>query len=282
MKILVKAIGFIGDNLFGSSIPKKLKEQHGECEVDYLLTLPQPYELISNNPHINNVYLEQPDKHYDLIYQLRPINRKSTPCEQFQMQCDILEPDPSFNIYTSKGLDNFVKHSFKPLNGKVIIAWLSNWQERSFLFTEEQYKRGIDVPNLGYGGSHRNIQYIINELSKHPDIYLLEVGKPNGTSQLDYNMSSVSEYSLTASMIKNCHYFLGAEGGLANLAAGVGTKTILTDDFVHQLYGWNGVIEKCDEPKLGPKYYFPNSGHITLNPYYTDIEVVEKVIDIVI
>ena len=34
---------------------------------------------------------------------------------------------------------------------------------------------------------------------------------------------------------------------------GVGTKTIITGDYVHQLYGWNGVIRKLKEPKLGPR-----------------------------
>ena len=65
---------------------------------------------------------------------------------------------------------------------------------------------------------------------------------------------------------------------LSNLAAGVGTKTIITGDFVHQLYGPNGVLRKIEEPKLGPKYYFPESGHVTLNPFLTDDEVAEQII----
>ena len=54
MKILIKAIGFIGDNLFASSVVKKLKQQQ-DCEVDFKLSLPQPFELLSLNPHIDNV-----------------------------------------------------------------------------------------------------------------------------------------------------------------------------------------------------------------------------------
>jgi hypothetical protein len=276
MKILIKAVGYIGDNLFGSSIAQKLKEEHPGCEVDYLLTMVQPYELISNDPYIDNIYLETPNKQYDVIHQLQPIHRKLTPCEQFQNQCGVKNSSPHFKIYTNPSLDNYVKHLFKPLHDKIIVAWLSNWEERSFGFTEEEYKEGINVPNLGYGGRRRDISYIINELEKNPNIYLIEVGKPNGTNQLDFNLFTVSEYSLTASIIKNCNYFIGAEGGLANLAYGVGTKTILTDDFVHQLYGWNGVIEKCEEPKLGPKYYSPNGGHITLDAYLKDNEVVNE------
>lgn len=276
MKILIKAIGFIGDNLFATSIAKKLKYKHDNlCEVDILLSVIQPFELISNDPHIDNVYLEMPNKEYDEIFQLYPINRQSTPCEQFQIQCGIKNPSPEFEIYTNPTLDKYVEYCFKNKGNKKLVAWLSNWEERSFLFTEEEYKRGIDVPNLGYGGKHRDISYIVNELEKNNDIILIEVGKPNGTNQLNTDISTVSEYSLTASILKNCDYFIGAEGGLANLASSVGTKTILTSDFVHQLYGWNGVIEKCQDPKLGPTYYF--EGHINLDPYLTDKQLIKQI-----
>jgi len=282
MKILIKAVGFIGDNLFGSSIPKKLKEQHKNCEVDYLITLPQPYELISLNPYIDNVYLTYPNKEYDKIYQLSPIHRKLTPCEQFQIQCEVKNPSSEFEIYTNKSLDEYIKYCFLPIKNKKIVAWLSNWEERSFLFTPEEYKRGIDVPGYGYGGKHRNITSIVNILSKTPEIFLIEVGKPNGIDQKITDIFTVSEYSLTASILKNCDYFIGAEGGLANLASGVGTKTILTGDFVHQLYGWNGVIEKCENPKLGPTYYFPDIDHKVLDPYLTDEQVVQSILNIIL
>jgi hypothetical protein len=283
MQILIKAVGFIGDNLFGSSVITKLKQQYPGCKVDYLLTLPQPYELMKLNPNIDNVLLNiSDDSIYDIIYQLKPINRITTPCEQFQQQCNIPNPTPHYTIYTNKSLDSYIEQILQPYKQhKKIIAWLSNWEERSFLYTEDQYKEGIDVPNLGYGGKHRDIHQIIKKLENDDGILLIEVGKPNGYNQKQWELGSVSEYSLTASILKNCHYFIGAEGGLANLASGVGTKTILTGDFVHQLYGWNGVIEKCEEPKLGPKYYFDKENHVVLNPYLTDKEVVEYIIKII-
>jgi hypothetical protein len=276
MKILIKAMGFIGDNLFATSVAKKLKYKHdGLCEVDLLLSVIQPFELISNDPHIDNVYLEIPNKQYDQVFQLYPIHRQSTPCEQLQAQCGIENPSPEFEIYTNPTTDKYVEYCFKNKGNRKLVAWLSNWEERSFLFTPEEYKRGVNIPNLGYGGMHRDISYIINELEKNNNIILIEVGKPNGTNQLNTDISTVSEYSLTASILKNCDYFIGAEGGLANLASGVGTKTILTGDFVWQLYGSNGVIEKQADPKLGPVHYF--EGHISLDPYLTDEQVVEQI-----
>lgn len=276
-RILIKNVGFIGDNLFASSIAMQLKSQE-LCTVDYLLSVKQPFELYKNNPYIDNVHLEEPDNtYYDVVYNLQPINRQSTPTEQFQSQCNINNPSPEYKIYTNKALDDYVQYCFRNKGDRRLVAYLSNWEERSFLFTEDEYKKGINVPNLGYGGKRRNINYIISQLSLRDDLVLIEVGKPNNTNQLDTDVFTVSEYSLTASIIKNCDYFIGAEGGLANLASGVGTKTIITGDFIHQLYGWNGVIEKCDEPKLGPKYYFGDENHVVLDPYSTDQQVVENI-----
>jgi hypothetical protein len=282
MRILIKAVGFIGDNLFGSSVAKKLKEQYTDCIVDYQLSIIQPFELISNNPYIDNVFLTTPSHTYDKIYQLNPIHRKLTPCEQFQLQCEVKNYSPEFEIYTNKILDEYIKYCFQPVKDKKIIAWLSNWEERSFIFTEEEYKKGIDIPGFGYGGKHRNVSSIIQKLSENQEIFLIEVGKPNGTDQKISDISTVSEYTLTASILKNCDYFIGAEGGLANLASGVKTKTILTGDFIHQLYGWNGVIEKCEDPKLGPIHYFPDKGHVVLDPYLTDEEVAKHILNIIL
>jgi len=278
MKILIKAMGFIGDNLFATSVAKKLKYKHDDlCEIDILLSAIQPFELISMDPYIDNVYLEMPDKQYDIIFQLQPLSKNPTPCEQLQTQCGIENPTTEYKIYTNPYLDEYVKHCFKNKGERKLVAYLSNWEERSFLFTEEEYKRGIDVPNLGYGGKRRNINHIISQLSLRDDLVLIEVGKPNGTNQLDTDISTVSEYSLTASIIKNCDYFIGGEGGLCNLAAGVGTKTIITGDFTHQLYGWNGVLQKNKTNMIGPKFYFGEDKHTELDPYLTDEQVIEYI-----
>jgi len=280
-KILVKTVGFIGDIIFASSVAKKLVQQH-QCKVDFYIRIPQPLELLYNNPWINEVFLEEPSSEdYVSIYNLEPINRETTPCEQFQKQCGIKYCTPEYKVYTNKGLDLWAKNlvNYKP---KKTIAVMQNWEERSFLFTEEEYKKGIDVPPYGYGGKRRNIDSILKEIyDKDPNLVLVPVGKPNGYTVNNTDLNSVSEYSLTASIIKNCDFFIGAEGGLANLAAGVGTRTIITGDFIHQLYGWNGVIEKCKEPKLGPKYYFEGNKHITLDPYLDDIQVAHKIIEII-
>jgi hypothetical protein len=283
MKILVKTIGFIGDNIFATSVAKKLKQENGEdCQVDFKLSILAPFELIFNNPYIDNVYYGECDEtQYDVIHQLHPIDRKKTPVEQFQLQCGITDTDTNYEVYSNKALDSLVNQIFKQYKtgNNILVAVQTNWEEKSFLFTEEEYKRGIDVPNLGYGGKRRDINYILNEINKKQNILLIPVGKPNGYNQNTTEPASVSEMTFTASVIKCCDYFIGSEGGLSNIAAGLGIKTIITGDFVHQLYGWNGVIEKNEEPKLGPKFYFPEFGHVTLNPYISDEEVVSEIIN---
>lgn len=282
MKALIECVGFIGDNLFASSVPAKLKQQ-GYTKVDLALSIAQPFELLKLNPSIDNVLLYEKVDHnsYDRVFTLQPIHRRETPTAQFQQQCGVLEPSSDYKIYTNPAQDAYVipllKHAAA---GRKLVAYMSNWVEKTFGFTEEEYRRGIDVPNLGYGGRRRDIEFIIEELSKDEALYLIPVGMPAGFNQREVALDAVSNYTLTASMIKACDWFIGAEGGLANLAAGVGTKTIITGDYVHQLYGWNGVIEKNEEPKLGPKYYFPDR-HYTLDPYLTDFETINTIKNII-
>ena len=282
-KILIKCTGFIGDILFASSIAKKLKEQNKECTVDYSIPVPQPLELLYNNPYIDNVFLDSNinEADYEIINVIPIVDQSITPPRQFQQAAGIEDVDDMFEVYTNPAYDYLAEQMYSEYKSKGIkvVTWLSNWEERSFLFTEQQYKAGVDVPNLGYGGSHRDINYIVSNLNNN--YAMLEVGFSNGVNQFSTGLNTAATYSFTASLIKASDYFIGAEGGLANLAAGVGTNTILTSDFVHQLYGWNGVINKIKEPKLGPKFYFGEDKHTNLNPYLTDKEVVAKIKELI-
>lgn len=284
MRILINCTGFIGDILFASSVAKQLHQQATNTEqvvVDYLIHLYQPYELLTNNPFINTVYLFDCDKSiYDTIYNLHEIDFSIQPPKYYQIQCGVKNPTTQFKVYTNRAFDIAVQKSLQLIKdqGLKVVAYLNNWEEKSFLFTEEQYERGIDVPNLGYGGSHRNTNWIIEQLYQQADLVMVPVGMPPSYNVREADFNNVAEYSMQASFLKNCDYFIGAEGGLCNLAAGVGTKTIITGDFIHQLYGWNGVLKKIQEPKLGPQHYF-NSGHITLDPYLTDRQIVKQIIE---
>jgi hypothetical protein len=292
-KCLVVVNGFFGDIAFSTSIARKLKAERQYDYVDYLIGLPQMVELLSNDPNINKVHLPtQPSPYpsiefdtsiYDKVIQIGQMNFDIPPPTQMQLAAGVRNPDTEYHLYTNAEYDAVAQQAIDQLkheHGKPVLCILSNWEERSFIFTKEQYEQGIDVPNLGYGGKHRNIQHIVDNLSKH--FTLLEVGFPSNTSQVSTaSIPTDNQKSILfeCSLMKYCDAFIGAEGGLCNLAAGVGTRTIVTSDFVHQLYGWNGVLRKIKEPKLGPVHYFPYVNHIELDPYLSDEEVAHKIIE---
>jgi len=287
-KALIKPYGYMGDHLFASSVAQKLKEEKQFDIVDIACGIRQVEKLLNLNPYVDNVitlaYPTQSPLHgvnvtgYDKQFELTETRKNVPPPLQFQRECGVKHPDTKFKIWTDPSLDEKVAETYPyPF---IAVMQRESWRAKAYGFTLEEYAKGIDVPLKGYGGRLRNINHIVSALTER--FTLIEVGLIPTAATLDvakrWGTQSDIYRSLTwdASVIKRADYFIGAEGGLANVACGVGTKTILTGDFVHQLYGWNGVIKKVDNPELGPRFYFPDAGHIDLNPYLTDDVVIEE------
>lgn len=290
-KCLIVCRGYFGDHLFANSIAERLISEGQYDVVDYVIGFPQVLPFFDRNPFVNRVYLEHlgpeprlPSNHheYDMCFQLKPINWEVPPAVEMQLACGVRNPTPHFYVHTNPIYDKLAQEHVSEIRKQTnlpIVAVMLGWQERTFKFTVDEYERGIDVPYKGYGGQNRNIKYVIEKLSENFPI--LPVGTSKGVTQHMLNHDEPS-FDLTASLIKVCDFFVGAEGGLANLAYAVGTRTILTSDFVHQLYGPNGVMRKNKEPKLGPAYYTSDpSMHINLDPYLTDEEVASTMINII-
>jgi hypothetical protein len=284
---LIVCHGYFGDHLFANSIAERLIEEGQYDAVDYVIGFPQVLPFFERNPYIRKTIFTDigPSPQiphnadtYDRVFQLGPIKRMVPPTVEMQSMCGVNNPTPQFYVHTNPELDKLVLDTYGEKTGKV-IAIMNGWEERSFSYTHEEYTRGIDVPNLGYGGARRNTDYIVTELEKRYSS--IRVG-PNKKFVNQFSLRHDGpSFDLTASILKYCDVFIGAEGGLANLAYAVGTKTIITGDFVHQLYGPNGVLQKLDEPKLGPVYYGDVDGkHVTLDPFLLDVEVVEQIFDI--
>jgi len=292
-KCLVVTCGFFGDIIFATTLAEKLKSERNFKTVDYLIGYPQVERLVQNNPHIDTVYVSTiPSPHpvnsninvadYAEIISLQPLNYKVPPAVEYQQYASIQSTSSEYTVYTEPSYDVIAKTYIDTLreNGKPVVAIMSNWEPKTYLFTEEQYKKGIDVPNLGYGGSHRNINMIVDQLKDY--FTLIEVGVPK-----EYNQSSTvgiaddhqKSILFESSILKYCDAFVGTDGGLATIAAGVGTKTIITGDFNLQLYGWNGVLKQIENPQLGPDKYFTTVGHITISPYYNDNEVTQTILE---
>ena len=290
-RILIKTYGFIGDILFASSIAKKMHEQYGNCQVDYCIGFPQPYLLLKNNPYISNVFLSKqkgprvllPDNVdesvYDLIYELPECKQDIQPTIWYQQHCQITNPTPEYTIYTNSALDESTKYELDLLNrtNAKVIGYVANWETLTAVYTEDEYKAGLN--NVNQIMSHtntnrRNISYILNELS---NCILIPLGYDHTVTQYHTSLDSTSTYTNTASIIKCCDLVIGQEGGMTNLAAGVGTKCIITTDFMHALYGPYGVMKRFNEVKLGPANMFPSGKHINLNPFITDEEILNTI-----
>lgn len=292
---LVVTCGFFGDILFATSLVDKLKSEQDFTRVDYLIGFPQMTRLVQNNPSIDAVYTSKhpspfpmsdeidPSK-YNKVVQLQPLNYQVPPAYEYQQYAGINNPSATYKVYTEPSYDLIAEDYVNSVrqNGKKVVALMSNWKPKTYTFTREQYAAGIDVPNLGYGGSHRDIDSIVAGLVD--TFILIEVGVPpeynqNMTATLeDDNQKSIL---FESSLMKYCDAFLGTDGGLATIAAGVGTKTVITGDFNLQLYGWNGSQKKLQDPKLGPIHYFPDGGHVVLDPYLTDEQLIDHIKNII-
>lgn len=288
IKCLVVTYGFFGDIMFATSLAETLSTQY--TQVDYLIGFPQMQQLVANNPFINQVFVSNVPgpkpilelSGYDRVIELGGLHYEITPCEEYQQQAGFNMLSKTYQVYTlpeydiiaHKYIDDIRKETRKP-----VVAVMTNWQPKTYLFTPEQYEAGIDVPNLGYGGQHRDIQYIIDGLQDHFTLYPIGFDSANQQQTIHIQDTDTKSLLFEASILKYCDAFIGTDGGLATLAAGVGCKTIITGDFNLQLYGWNGVLKKIVDPQLGPDKYFPEVGHITINPYYKDNEVVQTIIE---
>lgn len=271
MKFNINTYGFLGDNLFQTDVARGLKLKYPGCLINVNTRWPHISELLKYNPNVDSInksYVDAVDINYG------PFDISIPPPTEAKIIAN-LEPTSEYVVYTFSEYDEFIKQQLKDLS-RPILGILANWNEKTFGFTPEEYERGINIPPVGYGGRRRDTDWISEQLSKKYSCIL--VGKENGISQ---HQTEPMEFVYTASLLKHIDWFVGTEGGLANLAAGVGTRTISTGDYVHQLYGWNGVIRKLKNPQLGPHLYFPDNNHIMLDPYLSDEETLNKIINII-
>lgn len=301
-KFLVKCRNIeIGDILFASSIAKKLKEQHLGCVVDYDINYLQPLELLQNNPYIDNVYFKENHGPYDDIFIIMEgfgtINPYKSAVSQFQQIANIKNFDDTFEIFTTNILDYSIKKSMHELvkinyweDKPIKVCYVMDWDRKSFLFTEEEYSRASGGEDgTGYGTGRRKVNDIIKPLINNTEVILFAIGIESKDSKNFPSINSSSKFTFTASLIKNSDYVIGPEGCLTNMSSALGVKTIITTDYIHQMFGpkgihWQQTGGNTNEletriPFLGPNRYFPDECHIHLSPYLTDEEVGQTILE---
>lgn len=293
-KALLVAAGFFGDNLFISSVADKLIEEKQFDSVDFLTGFPQVYPLLNENPNIQTVFVtEAKTQHpalllpqynlsmYNKVFTYPPFTFRIPPPQEAQQASGIRNPSTEFQVYTVPEHDKWAKgyvESLREENSRPVIAWMANWRQKAFSFTEEQYWYADDHPLTGYGKENRNIASIISALSEK--YTMVVVGLPEQVTQFD-DSTEHTPFARDASLLKYCDYFIGTEGGLANLASGVGCRTILTYEFPWQCYGPRGTVRPFKAgPKIGPVYYF-KSGHVYAPLYLNDDELTQYIMDMV-
>jgi ADP-heptose:LPS heptosyltransferase len=267
-KCLIIVIGWLGDSLFASSIAERLKSENQYDVIDYLIGFPQTQPLLELNPYIDKVHVSPeygpyPSTHYiDLneyndVFRLPVNDLTDPPTIKFQKHCGVRNIRTEYEVNTLDQYDS-IFHSM-PKN-RINIGICSTWKDKN-----EQYYHSDDLIKILEDNKHFN---------------LFKIGLPPTTNQ--YQGAEISNYYLfTASLCKFCDWVIGSEGGLTNLAAGVGTRVIYTTDFTYGLFGPNGRMYKYQDPlsKIGPRAFFPNKGHIALPPdtnYFDLPEIITK------
>ena len=295
----------IGDVIFCSSVAKKLKQRNPECIIHYDVNYLQPMELLINNPYIDGVYYkESASIDYDVVYQLMnddvtTLSPFESAVSQFQRMCGIEDYDDTFEVFTNPQLDYSIRRSMEQLTeigdwdeDLIKIGYQVDWDRKSFLFTEEEYYRAEGGDDgTGYGTGKRNVFDIINCMEVSPKVMLFALGQDEKVSQKYPSLNSTSKFSFTASLMKNCDYVVGGEGCLTNISSALETKTIITTDYIYQMFGPKGIHWQQgggDENKLesrtaflGPCSYFPNMGHVHMNPFLNDHETGQEILKIV-
>jgi ADP-heptose:LPS heptosyltransferase len=265
---LIIVTGWLGDALFASSVAKKLKEEKQFEYIDYLIGFPQTYHILNNNPYIDDVFVSNTTgpypstsaddfiSKYDVIYTLPENDFLFPPLTYyFQKYCGVITPSTEFKVYTLEDFDDLVLSQDIIKKDKLNIGVCLTW------------KNGF------------NPEKLLQELSEYYNVIPLGVNK----SQYE-SVDDIEYYCYTASLCKYCDYVIGSEGGMTNLAAGVGTKVIYTTDFIYSYIGPNGSKVRFDDPIsiMGPIANFPNSGHIALDPNvrYEDLsQIIKTTID---
>ena len=259
-KGLIVCHGWLGDNLLTQRLAEIIRKEHGIKEVHWLCGFQTLYKLLNNNPYIDKVIISSvpgcnpigDEKGYDKIFRTKPFEGKHALSISNVKSAGVDIEDPTYKVYTIDEYDKEHKIELDNLrkNGKPVIGVCLTWKSSLNNFSP------IDI------------QPIIDKLKGEYNLIPLGIDKSITQHQSHTMKNSDEVYARTASRMKYCDLVIGSEGGLTNLAAGVGTSVLYTTDFTFALAGPVGTHYRCIDPVriLGPKAHFPKDKHYPL-PY---------------
>jgi ADP-heptose:LPS heptosyltransferase len=208
MKIAIISIGFFGDGILAGSFCENLK-LNGCDRVDLFIRFPQIYELLKDNPYIDNLYMLPPnginESHYDKVYTWDKAEFGVKPIDTINKHFNLkkLKYDFDLNVPDIKLKGNPTKYN---------LAFHED--ERSTI--------------LSYGGK-RNMSKIIEGIQDKYNIYFIGKGKHNEYIPNDFINNHCA-------IIKQCDLFFGYPGGMHWIAAGLKVPTITVSEFIMNHY----------------------------------------------
>lgn len=251
-KAAVIATGYLGDTIACSAAASSLSEKG--YKVTFFIRWPQLKTILDNDTRFKTVVYRKFTNpkifgwffrnSFDLI--IEEPNGWSYE-EPFTSQIRRLADCQPISEYTLKASSNQTHESTPKQKNTVCIS--------------------RDIVSRAYG---RNIQRLVESLEEIATIKW--VGLNPGISSKKGRNSSLSD---DANFIAQSNIFIGPEGGLLWLAAGLGTKCIYLTEHIEALAE---KIERGNPRKtLGSVNHFPRGPHQALPPYCSNEYVVEQI-----
>jgi len=266
MKLLIVNIGFIGDGILAGSLAENCKKNGYEI-VDIIVGFPQLFQLLKNNPYIDNVYLSNeltshpniPDtidkSLYDTIYYSDHLVFNEKPLDTFNKKFNLKNLDYDFTIYTP---EIEIETKIKPR-----LAFHYDWSMRSFTKN--------NIP--------RDPQYIIDSISDKYEVLVI-----GDSSHYNVDENTPIDFIKCCALIKECDLFFGYPGGLHWVAGGVRTPSITTSEWVINHYKNNGEFKGNNFEDFKDKWMVHtskhfNESHILLEPEISNDNIISYLLN---
>lgn len=264
MKLLIINIGFLGDSLLAGSLAENCKK-NGFERVDLLIGFPQTYQLLKNNPYIDNVFLSPnagayPEitidtSIYDKIYQTEHLRFSEKPLDTFNKNFNLDKLEYNFDLH--------IPEIEIPNKTKPRLAFQYDWHLRSF----------------SKNNTVRDPQYIVDSISDRFEVFVV-----GDDTHYNINKNTSIDFLKHCAIIKESDIFFGYPGGLHWVAGGVKTPSITTSEWVINHYKNNNEFKGNDFNKFKSQWMIHTSkhfseSHILLEPEISDEEIINYLLN---
>jgi uncharacterized protein (DUF427 family) len=252
-KAAVVASGWLGDTIACSAAATSLHEKG--YKVDFYILWPQLKPILVNDQRFRTIVYSK----FLISYLKRPL---------FQSRYDLIVREPNGWSYEEPFTSEIrriagceVKTEYELFLPNIIPDLLKGKSRPVIAFARDTEKRA-------YG---RDISDLLKRLSLHADIEWVGLD-PKLSSKKGKNKALI----LDAIKISQSDFFVGPEGGLLWLAAGLGKKCIYFSEHIQELAKKieRGTPTLC----LGSTKHFPNGNHIELPAFCSNEVAAETII----